>query len=234
MFYSFVFIFAAHSVFFCISLLIAIKIVCIGIKQKLSLSNLIKAKVLLANKTQSEDTSLIAKARQGDKAAFGQLVQKYEKLVATTVASMLGRGEDAEDVGQQVFIRFYDAMHDFRGEAQLSTYLTRIAINLSLNEIKRRKRKNSLFFSRRSPEQEKEFDIVDQQNHQADYDTKEAVNKALQRLDPKFRAVVVLRMMQGYTSEETAKILKLPLGTVLSRLSRAQDKLKKILTHLLH
>ena len=186
-----------------------------------------------ANKTQSEDTTLIAKARQGDKAAFGQVVQKYERLVATTVVSMLGRGQDAEDVGQQVFIRFYDAMHDYRGEAQLSTYLTRIAINLSLNEIKRRKRMNSLFFRRRDEEKDKEFDIVDQQNHQADYDTKEAVNKALQHLDTKFRTVVVLRMMQGYTSEETAKILKLPLGTVLSRLSRAQDKLKEILTHLL-
>lgn len=185
----------------------------------------------MANKTNQEDIKLVERARTGDKTAFSQLVRNYEPIVASTIIGMLGPGEDAEDVGQNVFIRFYNAMGDFRGEAALSTYLTRIAINLSLNEIKKRKRRNLLFFNKR--EGEREFEMPDEHNFEEAYDTKEAVNIALQQLEPKFRTVVVLRMLQGFTTAETAKILNLPLGTVLSRLSRAQDKLKVLLKHLI-
>jgi len=179
-----------------------------------------------------EDLKLIERVKGGDKAAFSHLVRKYEPVVAATAIGMLGRGDDAEDVGQNVFIRFYNAIGDFRGEASLSTYLTRIAINLSLNEIKRRKRRNMFIVGRR--DEDVEIDFTDTQNAAEDYDTKEVVNKALQQLEPKFRSVVVLRMLQGYSSAETAKILKLPLGTVLSRLSRTQDKLKELLKHLIN
>lgn len=179
----------------------------------------------------SEDRNLIEKVKAGDKAAFSQLVNKYEPVVASTVIGMLGYGEDAEDVGQNVFIRFYNAIGNYRGEASLSTYLTRIAINLSLNEIKKRKRRNLFFINRR--EEDPEIDYRFTQDDADVYDNAELVNKALLQLEPKFRSVVVLRMMQGYSSSETAKILKLPLGTVLSRLSRAQDKLKEILKPLI-
>lgn len=185
----------------------------------------------MADKNTSEDLKLVGRAKAGDKAAFSQLVRQYEPVVASTVFGMLGHGDDAEDVGQNVFIRFYNALGDYRGEASLSTYLTRIAINLSLNEIKKRKRRNLFFIGRRDGEVER--DIPDENDDVAAYDTKEAVNMALQELDPKFRSVVVLRMLQGYSTTETAKILKLPLGTVLSRLSRAQDKLKELLKHLI-
>jgi RNA polymerase sigma-70 factor (ECF subfamily) len=72
----------------------------------------------------------------------------------------------------------------------------------------------------------------------ADYDTEdrkeaaEIVNKALAAMDPKFRVIITMRMLHGYSTKETAEILDLPLGTVLSRLSRAQDQLKKILINL--
>jgi len=186
----------------------------------------------LVDTRNQEDLRLIEKVKGGDKAAFSHLVRKYESVVATTVIGMLGRGDDAEDVGQNVFIRFYNAIGDFRGEASLSTYLTRIAINLSLNEIKRRKRRNMFIIGRR--DEDVEMDYQDTNNALEAWDTKEAVNKALQRLEPKFRSVVVLRMLQGYSTTETAKILNLPLGTVLSRLSRGQDKLKELLKHLIN
>jgi len=142
---------------------------------------------------------------------------------------MLGNNQDAEDVGQNVFIRFYNALDDFRGDAALSTYLTRIAINLSINELKKRQRKNLLFFRFNKDDNGKEYDFSDGRNAENDYATGELVNSALQKLEPKFRAVVLLRMLQGYSTAETAKILKLPVGTVLSRLSRAQDRLKILL-----
>ncbi len=184
----------------------------------------------MAGRTDQEDLQWIQQSRDGDKAAFAKLVRKYEPVVASTVTGMLGYGEDAEDVGQMVFIRFYNALKDFRGEAALATYLTRISINLSLNEIKKRNRRNIFVINRRSDDPEP--DLPDERNESQAYDAKEAVNKALQKLEPKFRSVVVLRMLQGYSTTETAKMLKIPAGTVLSRLARAQDKLKEILKHL--
>jgi RNA polymerase sigma-70 factor (ECF subfamily) len=186
---------------------------------------------LVRDYTSFNDNELVEMARAGDKPAFSALVVRHERTVAATVIGMLGAGDDAEDVGQSVFIRFYKALNDFRGEAALSTYLTRIAINLSLNEIKRRQRRNLFFY--RPISTETDFNLKDSTNWEEASDTKEIVNKALQTLEPKFRSVVVLRLMQGHSTDETAKILKLPPGTVLSRLSRAQEKLKKILKQII-
>lgn len=185
----------------------------------------------MAKLSSQEDKQLIDKARDGDRQAFSRLVEKYEPVVAATVVGMLGPGQDAEDVGQNVFIRFYKALDDFRGDAALGTYLTRIAINLSLNELKRRQRRRFLFLRPSEVEQ----DVGEKQvvNPEQAMDAKEAVNKALQQLEPRYRSVVVLRMIHGYPTKETAKILKLPVGTVLSRLSRAQEKLKEHLKNLI-
>ncbi len=195
------------------------------------MSNNQKHENLSINYSGIEDQELVEKAKGGDKVAFSMLVRKYEQTVAAVVIGMLGDSADAEDVGQNVFIRFYKALGDYRGEAALGTYLTRIAINLSLNELKRRQRMNLFFF--RPAADSPGLDLKDEQNRQDEYDTKQAVHHALQQLEPKFRSVVVLRMLQGYSTKETAEILKLPLGTVLSRLSRAQDKLKELLKYLI-
>lgn len=195
------------------------------------MSNNQKHENLSINYSELEDRDLVGKAREGDKAAFSALVRKYEQTIAGVVMGMLGQGEDAEDIGQNVFIRFYKAINDYRGDAALGTYLTRIAINLSLNELKSRQRRNLFFYKpvHGSPS----FEIKDEQNRADEYDTKQAVHQALQQLEPKFRSVVVLRMLQGYSTKETANILKLPLGTVLSRLARAQEKLKGLLKYLI-
>src|SRR5690606_11813615 len=94
-----------------------------------------------------DDQRLIASAMNGDIASFKVLVQRHEGKVAGIVKSMLGDTPEALDVGQEVFIRFYESMKNFRGNASLATYLGRIAINLSLNELNRRKRKQRLFES---------------------------------------------------------------------------------------
>jgi RNA polymerase sigma-70 factor (ECF subfamily) len=175
----------------------------------------------------STEKELIAAAREGDDDAFEQIVRRYEPVVAATVIGMLGRCTEAEDVGQETFIRLYRALKSFRGESTLKTYLTRIAINLSLNELKRRKRKLSLF-SRKPVE---EFhDLAAPGSGPGQNDSREIVQWAIQELDTKFRSVVVLRLIDGYSTEETARILGIPVGTVLSRLARAQEKLRGLLT----
>jgi RNA polymerase sigma-70 factor, ECF subfamily len=178
----------------------------------------------------TEEVNLVKASLDGDKRAFGELVSRYKKMVARTVKGMLGDSVYAEDIGQEVFINLYSSLSGFRGDSKLSTYIQKIAVNLTLNEIKRRKRFFSMF-SQKGNNEMHEFEI-------ADYDTEEKreaseiVNKALLAMDPKFRIILTMRMLQGYSTKETAEILDLPMGTVLSRLSRAQEQLKNILIKL--
>ncbi len=171
--------------------------------------------------TQESDELLVEKTRGGDLAAFKTLVVRHEGKVAGVVRSMLGATPEAEDVGQEVFIRFYEAMNKFRGDSSVGTYLTRIAINLSLNEIKRRKRRFSIF----SREEEGWHKGATDDR----MDMNEMITYEFNRLEPDFRAVATLRLVEGYSTEETATLLGIPLGTALSRLARAQKKLRAAL-----
>ncbi len=176
------------------------------------------------------DTDLITATLSGSSKAFGVLVARYERAVAAAVCGMLGRGDDADEVGQQVFIRFFDALAQFRGESSVKTYLTRIAINLSLNELERRKRRHE----RTRPLEDftetlSDTDTSPETSIQAHLDNN-IVEQALMRLSEEMREVVVLRLMNGYSTEETAEMLAIPVGTVLSRLSLARKKLRTLLS----
>ncbi len=168
------------------------------------------------------DYELVQLALKGDRYAFEKIVDKYEPLVAKTVIGFLGNTRQAEDVGQEVFIRFYRSMKNYQGDSALGTYLTRIAINLSLNELKRQKTR----YLEGLEKQEYKIAADDEMERK---EITDIVTQALQQLEPDFRSVVILRMIQGYSTKETAQLLKLPQGTVLSRLARAQKKLKEIL-----
>jgi RNA polymerase sigma-70 factor (ECF subfamily) len=179
---------------------------------------------------QKSENELVKASLDGDKKAFGEIVTRYQNMVARTVKSMLCDSVFSEDIGQDVFIKLFHSLSEFRGEAKLSTYIQKIAVNLTLNEIKRRKRFFSTF-SQKGNNEMYEFEVADYETE----DKKEAaelVGKALGSLDPKFRIIVAMRMLQGYSTKETAEILDLPLGTVLSRLSRAQEQMKNILRKL--
>jgi RNA polymerase sigma-70 factor (ECF subfamily) len=178
----------------------------------------------------TEEDELVKACLNGDKNAFGEIVNRYQKMVARTVKGMLGDSVFAEDIGQEVFINLYHSLSEFRGEAKLSTYIQKIAVNLTLNEIKRRKRFFSMF-SQKANNEMHEFEIADH-NSEESREASEIVNKALLAMDPKFRIILTMRMLQGYSTKETAEILDLPLGTVLSRLSRAQEQLRNILAKL--
>jgi len=173
------------------------------------------------------DMDLILRSASGDQAAFSIIVQRHKSKIASTVFGMLGESMEAEDVGHEVFIRFYNSMRNFKGESSLSTYLTRIAINLSLNELKRREKNIFKSFFNIAPSE-----IISENygKNFYDYETKEIVDKCISQLSPKLRPVIVLRLIDRYSTEETAEILNLPVGTVLSRLARGQKILKELLT----
>jgi len=177
---------------------------------------------------QKSENELVKASLDGDKQAFGEIVTRYQNMVARTVKSMLGDSVFSEDIGQEVFINLFYSLPEFRGEAKLSTYIQKIAVNLTLNEIKRRKRFLSIF-SQKGNNEMHEFEVEDHDTQERK-EASEIVNKALMAIEPKFRIIVTMRMLQGYSTKETAEILDLPIGTVLSRLSRAQDQLRNILT----
>jgi len=176
------------------------------------------------------DEQLVDLTLKGDHQAFGSIVDRYRSMVARTVKGMLGDAVFAEDIGQEAFIRLFYSLSEFRGEAKLSTYLNRIAVNLTLNEIKKRKRSGGLLTS--NEESDGRIEAVADENDHDKRDAKELLTKALGMLEPKFRIVVVMRLLEGYSTKETSEVLQIPAGTVLSRLSRAQDQLKEILNRL--
>lgn len=174
----------------------------------------------------AEDSALLNRARAGDPAAFRTLVERYQGVVAGVVIGMLGPGDDADDVGQETFVRFHAALHRFRGDAALATYLCRIAMNLSLNALKRRRRSRSRFVSRdqaMGPLPEPAVAAYDAEGAER----RDVVRAAVAELPEKHRSVVVLRLLDGLSTHEAAEVLKVPDGTVMSRLARAMDELER-------
>lgn len=193
-----------------------------------------KTCMMMVDYLHSDDELLVKLSLDGDSRAYGEIVRRYEKMVAGIVKGMLGNIQQAEDVGQDTFIRLYYSLSSFRGESKLGTYIQRIAINLSLNEIKRGKRFVSLFSRSNNDDNAPEKEISDTVlNAEEDNDLKEILEKAIAALPDDYRAVVVLRLIQGYSTKESAEILELPVGTVLSRLSRARNHLKEEINKLM-
>lgn len=170
---------------------------------------------------------LVKAAQKGDQNAFRQIVAQHEQLVRSTIMGMVGDQSRTDDVAQEVFIRFFKSMHLYKGEAKLGTYLCRVAINLSLNELKRQKRVNHKIAYIEDPEHT--IQLEDPAVNPEKMETRDLVQKAIQELDPDFRSVIVLRLIEGYSVKETAEILNLPMGTIASRLARGQIKLKAVL-----
>ncbi len=175
------------------------------------------------------ESDLLTAVRRGDQSAWRALVERHEGAVAAVVVGMLGPGDEADDVGQETFIRFYRSLNSFRGDASLKTWLQKIATNLSLNALKRRKRGLRRFIDMDDADEsapQLQSDGAAQQTALGDV---EMVRAAVAALADKHRPVVVLRMIEGYSTRETAAMLGIPEGTVLSRLSRALEQLKVLL-----
>ena len=171
------------------------------------------------------DIELIKLVKEGEMPALSALILRYEKQVVKTVTGMLGTCREVDDVSQETFIRFYQSLHNFKYKSGVGTYITRIAINLSLNEIKRRKRQNFLF-SNNNDDIILQIPDANLSQHLEKNEIKEIVNKAVQLLEPKYRSVIVLKLIDGYSTKEVAEILEIQKSSVLTRLSRAQENLR--------
>ncbi|MCP4705078.1 MAG: sigma-70 family RNA polymerase sigma factor [candidate division Zixibacteria bacterium] len=178
------------------------------------------------------DRLLIVSAKEGDKNAYGKLVLKYQRRLVRQIFMMIGRMDTALDIVQDAFVKGFQALESFEVNRPFYPWITTIARNLALNRIKR-DNKMSVF----SELDETEIEVVDvSENPLENLIEKEndrRLAQAILALPIPYRTVFVLRTVEKMSYENIAKKLKISIGTVNSRLSRAREKLVEMLKDLL-
>ncbi|MBT3449118.1 MAG: RNA polymerase sigma factor [Bacteroidetes Order II. Incertae sedis bacterium] len=173
----------------------------------------------------SSDEVLIGATLGGNDNAFRILVDRFMDEVSRTVTGMLGPVAEVDDVVQEVFIKLHRSLTSFRGDSSLKTFVIRMAINKSLDALRKRKRARWLQPWSLAEDQ----DPVSSANSDGNIESverKRELRRAIDRLPDNQKAVIVLRMIEDLSTQETATALNLPYGTVLSRLKRGLDRLK--------
>ncbi|MDD5759823.1 MAG: sigma-70 family RNA polymerase sigma factor [Desulfobulbaceae bacterium] len=175
----------------------------------------------------SDTLHLIAKFKEGDKAAYERLVRLYQDRVYSLCRHLLSNAHEAEDAAQDSFIKAYRNLSHFTPDASFYTWLYRITVNTCL-DYKKRPFFSSLFMRSSDDEEFQAWELPDELSPERLYESKQmgqALQRALQKISPKFKVVIVLKEMEGLTYEEIAEVLDVSMGTVKSRISRAREEL---------
>jgi len=174
------------------------------------------------------DLDLIRRVQNGDNGAFDELMTRYVRSIYRVAYSFTRSHADADDLSQEAFIRAYRAIRRYDERYQFYTWVRKIAVNLCLNHLKRQKR----FRFQPLPLADGEDESADIVDPKADAETsslRHDLDRALLKLPADQRAVFMLRVDQDMSYDEISEALGIPIGTVMSRLSRARDKLKELL-----
>lgn len=179
-----------------------------------------------------QDDELVLQFQNGDEHAFDVLVKRYENTVRKGCFRFLNNAEDASDAAQEVFIKAYYRIKQFKPNAKFSTWLYRIMVNHCLNVIRARKRRSWLSKFSKDNDEFVERSLVDDGNPAAVMELSErrqAVEKAISALNEKLRTAVILHKYQGLSYKEIAEVEKISLSAVESRIHRAKKKLAVLL-----
>ncbi len=187
------------------------------------------------------DADVVALAQQGREDAFREIIRRYERPVFSLVYRMVRDREVAEDLAQDAFIRVLNHLDKYRSEFKLSSWLFKIANNVAIDHL--RKRQLSTISIHGSPNassaSEIEASSIDiesgDENALDEMEAKElggAIERAIAKLRPEYRACIMLRHVEGRSYEEIATTLDLPLGTVKTYIHRARHELREALEHL--
>jgi RNA polymerase sigma-70 factor, ECF subfamily len=174
----------------------------------------------------SSDEMLVERARAGDLGSFEELVERYRDLIVRVTTRIVGPS-DAEDVTQDVFLRAFHRLGQFRGHAPFRSWLLRIAHNSALNALEQRRGKEQ------AADDADGFDVEDPGRRPAEElevaERRERLAIKLREVQPAHRTVLVLRDLEGLTYQEIADITEAPVGSVKGRLFRARRELIEIL-----
>ncbi len=181
---------------------------------------------------ETSEKELIKRCQRGDQKAFAELVDRYKVWVFTIIDRMIYDESQTEDLAQEVFIRIFKGIADFRGKAKLSTWIYRITYNICLTEIARKGR-------------EKEWISLDEENPLGgqslgeilpggedfirDHDIKDTVEVLLKELSPRYRMVITLYYLREMSYQEIGEVMDLPRGTVKAQLHRAKKFMRRVL-----
>ena len=186
------------------------------------------------------DVSLMLKAQKGDRGSYGQIILLYQDRLYNAVLRLVGDREEARELTQEAFTRGLMKLDSFRGDSSPYTWLFRIAVNLAISQLRKEQRTRTFSLDRPGPNGSGQSDgqaaslmdrvardqseLPPQRAERRERD--EAVLAALGRLDAEYRAVLVMRDIEGFDYQQMADILALPLGTLKSRLFRARLALR--------
>ncbi len=165
----------------------------------------------------------------GDPEAFEAFVKRYQGPLLNFIGRFLGDRGAAEDLTQEVFLRVYEAAHRFQERGRVSSWVFKIAYNLSVNELKRRERLRR--YLGEAPPAETVFAVPMQADSASDYELQEAVASALGELSDNQRAALLLRVREGLSYREIAEALDLSVQSVDSLIFRARRHMKEALGH---
>lgn len=177
---------------------------------------------------QKSDEVLITQFQNGDRNAFRALVERYQERVRNLVFSIFQDGDLVNDVAQDVFIKAYEGLRNFRFQSSFYTWLYRITVNRCRDELRKRKVRKLLSLQSLLESSDKEL-IERLSVEPRDKEMQEIISKTLQALPDKYRIPVILKDINGLSYEEIAETMQCEIGTVKSRLSRARSMLRKTL-----
>jgi RNA polymerase sigma factor (sigma-70 family) len=182
-----------------------------------------------------DDEALVKRAQRREPAAFDVLVRRYQERLYATVYQMTSNHEDANDLLQNIFVKAYRSLGQFKGQSSFYTWLYRIAVNRTLNFIKRRKDKNHFSLNDVDTSIESDPDFVELMSHTTPRteaglnELQNTLNEAIQKLSESHRAVVIMHDVQGMTHTDIARVMRCSEGTVRSRLFYARQHLQELL-----
>ena len=171
---------------------------------------------------KDRDAALVNDCKRGDRRAMSQLVSQYQRPVYNAAYRILGNADDAADTTQTVFLKVFEHIADYDPKFKFFSWIYRIAINESLNQVKKRRNQEPLAESQASPWRGPE-------EHLESEGICDRVQGALMVLNGEYRTVIVLKHMSGCSYQQISEILQLPEKTVKSRLYTARQLMKKSL-----
>ena len=194
------------------------------------------APTLSVSEQAADDVVLVQRGQDGDMGAFDELVRRYQERIYSTIYHMTASHEDASDLAQETFIKAFQALKTYKGDASFYTWIYRIAVNKTINFLKTRRNKTQLSLNDLDFNAENDPGLVALVSDKTPRrelglaELQEKLNAAMMKLSAVHRLAVTLHDVQGLAHEEIARIMDCNVGTVRSRLFYARQQLQAYLS----
>lgn len=183
----------------------------------------------------ADERKLVRLAQKGDTDAFEQLVEMHSDRIYSIALRMVGNPTDAEDLAQEAFVRIWRGLEGFNMDSKFSTWAYRLTTNVCIDYLRKEKKNNNVsLFTEDDEGEEAELQIPDEryspQRQMEQEELRQSVDRAMNSLDPQYRQILALRELGGLSYDEIARQLDLKEGTVKSRIARAREHMRRLLT----